>query len=224
MKTEDVLALLVCFSPLIIFLAHSFIWYCQENSLPTKMLKFCVKWFPIFSLAIILPALANRSAFAAHHQKQVIVANAFAVPVGVPVSPYAPYAYSSSQQQQQAYAAPPRSAEDVLAERLAVKIAGKLGLTVQNEVKALEKPTAFSQSCAKCHAKGDSALGKPELHFDQLTEAQRLKSIDAIVHDRMPKGGKLSPEQAGALIRELSAKPKAADVPPPLPNPEGKEE
>ncbi len=100
------------------------------------------------ALLLVIPLAAH----ADNHRQQQYVYNAFAIPVAVPVSPYAPFAYSSSQMQQQAYQAPPRSAEDILAERLATKIGARLGIPLQSEQQiAAARPTQFSQSCAKCH-------------------------------------------------------------------------
>lgn len=150
--------------------------------------------------------------------KSHVVVNSFAVPVAVPVSPYAAYAYSSSQQQMQAYSAPPRSAEDVLAEHLAAKIADRLGLTLQ-PLKAAAPLSRFAQTCAKCHATADANLGRPQLIEGSLTDTQRLKAIRALAAGDMPKGKKISDQDRGDLITELANVPKIekAEAPPPPP-------
>lgn len=163
----------------------------------------------------------------ADHRKRVVVANAFAVPIGVPVSPYAGYAYSSSQQQQQAFSAPPRSAEDILVDRLAEKLLGKLAEKGPDQIRALAaRQTATGKSCAACHSKADASMGKPQLIFSDLSDAQRFAAIRAVASGRMPPGGKITAEDRGNVIQELASEPKAKapdinDVPPPPPLPEG---
>lgn len=150
-----------------------------------------------------------------------VVVNTFAVPVSVPVSPYSAYAYSSSQAQVQAYSAPPRSAEDILAEHLAAKIADRLGMQLA-PAKAAAPISLFAKTCAKCHAQGNPDLSKPQLLESELTEVQRLKAIRQLATGQMPKGGKISDQLRGDLITELSSVPTIAtepkaEAPPPPP-------
>ncbi len=148
------------------------------------------------------------------NQAEKVVVNNFAVPVAVPVAPYSPYYYSSSQVQQAQYSKPPRSADDILAERIAKKVAALMrspsGASASNE-----PLTLFAQKCALCHAEGDLEKGKPHLaSLETLSESQRLKAIAAVMSGEMPKGGKLTADEAAQLVRELSSKPKAPPAEP----------
>lgn len=165
--------------------------------------------------AVVLAAAGpcrNSDQYAHAGERSHVVVSSFAVPVAVPVSPYAAYAYSSSQAQVQAYSAPPRSAEDVLADHLAAKIADRLGLQLQ-PAKAAAPASLFSRTCAKCHAQANADLGKPQLIEAELTTDQRLKAIRQLATGQMPKGGKISDQVRGDLITELSSVPTIANEP-----------
>lgn len=144
----------------------------------------------------------------ANQAEKVVVSN-FAVPVAVPIAPYSPYYYSSSQVQQTQYSKPPRSADDILAERIAKKVAALMRSGNESPVPS-GPPTLFAQKCALCHAQGDPEKGKPQLaSLETLSDSQRLKAISAVMSGEMPKGGKLSADEAAQLVKELSFKPKA---------------
>lgn len=144
-----------------------------------------------------------------HNQEQVVI-QPFAVPVGVPVSPYSAYFYSASPQQMQSYAAPPPDPIEELARKLAPLLNG--------HVNAAAKPQSlFAAKCIVCHQQGDADKGKPQFtDLDLLTCEQRVKAIHAIVSGEMPKGGKLDDQSRGKLIDELTAPQKEV---PPTPNP-----
>ncbi len=173
----------------------------------------------LFVLPLVLVTQCKNEGYAGDKHHQVVVnsfAVPYAVPVAVPVAAYAPYSYSTSAAQQQTYAAPPRSAEDILAEHLAAKIADRLGMTLQ-PLKAAAPISHFVATCAKCHAQGNPDLGKPQLVEGQLNEVQRLKAILALAKGEMPKGKKITDAERGDLITELSTIPEekaAAPLPP----------
>lgn len=181
----------------------------------------------LIALAILSLAIPCEAANKVVAKKQVVVVQNYAIPVAVPVAPLATYYYSSSQVQQQAYSGPPRSAEDILVDRLVEKLSARIGGASLPAAQAIAKQTLFGQKCATCHAKGDLENGKPQFTtLEALTPQQRLNAIDAMVHDRMPKGSKLSAQDAGELIREIVSQPVKAqvvppgDVPPPPPEPQ----
>lgn len=164
----------------------------------------------ILCLLILVPVCSPVYA----NQTEKVVVNNFAVPVAVPIAPYSPYYYSSSQVQQTQYSKPPRSADDILAERIAKKVAALMrssdGVSTQSE-----PLTLFAQKCAVCHAEGDLEKGKPQLaSLETLSDSQRLKAIAAVMSGVMPKGGKLTADEAAQLVKELSSKPKAPALEP----------
>lgn len=160
---------------------------------------------------LILTAAVIGDAEAAHKQR-IVVNSVVAVPVAVPVATFSPVQY---QNQVIPYTDPPKSAEDVLLDMLADKVAARLqGGTVKAQA---EKPTLFATNCAACHKKGDADKGKPSFTtLDALTPEQRLKASRAILEERMPPGKKLSPAEVGQHLLELSTLPSAstADAPP----------
>lgn len=148
-------------------------------------------------------------------EKRIVVNSVVAVPVAVPVATYSPVAYSNGVLP---YIPPPKDPYEKLLDDLAERVAAKLG---SGEVRALAKPTVFSSHCAKCHTaqaaeKADD--GRPVFGpLDSLSGDQLDDCMDAVLFDRMPKGGNLTPEEAGELLKELSAAKKSkrqADVPP----------
>lgn len=175
-----------------------------------------------FAIALTILLTSANWCAADNHQKQFYLVQPYAVPVAVPVSPYAPFTYSTSAQQQQAYNEPPRSDEDMLYDRFVKRL------------NAASQPpaTVFSTTCIACHAKPASVeLGAPKFTtLGALTGDQLDHAEDAVLNDRMPLGGKLTADQAGKLLKEFSGermrrksvtKPRAqSDVPPAPPSPE----
>lgn len=169
------------------------------------------EWFIVVATAIVLACVVS-FVKAAHHQ-QVKVVTPFAVPVAVPVAPYSATYYSN---QAKPYTNPPESEEDRILRKLARFMLEEQGGT---GVKALaEKPTLFASKCASCHTK-QKVEGFTDLKL--LSSDQKLEAIEAVVTERMPKGGKLSPEEVGQLMLELSSKPKAEIQSEAPPKPEG---
>lgn len=176
-------------------------------------------------IALLLVALATGlfwpDANAGHHkqvvvQKQVFVATPIAVPVGVPVAPYSGVYY---EQTNKVAAPPPKSAEEIFADKVLAIIEAKQS----GHVNALGKITEFGQHCASCHTSAAAEQfqdGRPVFgSLAALTNEQRLGAIAAAASGAMPKGKKLTPDQLGNLILELSA--KAEPEVPPDPSPKG---
>ncbi len=66
---------------------------------------------------------------------------------------------------------------------------------------------AVVANCAQCHGQNGKApaIAKFDLTA-QLTCEQRLAAMRAVLSEKMPKGRKLTPEQAGDVLIELAGK------------------
>ena len=97
--------------------------------------------------------------------------------------------------------------EDALAERIAARVLEKLAGPSQATTQAVP-PTLVQQKCGKCHGGADPKGGLSLLDLSVLSCEVRLEAVQRIVTDdeakRMPKGGTLTPEEAGLLLQELS--------------------
>jgi len=66
----------------------------------------------------------------------------------------------------------------------------------------------LTAKCAGCHQNNQKAAAAFSFaSIESLTCDQRLAATDAVLNDRMPKGGKLTPDEAGALLKELTKRP-----------------
>lgn len=148
------------------------------------------------------------------HNNQVIVATQYAVPIAVPVAPYAGVAY---QQVNKAPAPPPKSAEEIIADRVMALIDARQS----GNVNAQGKVTAFGASCAACHRVGNEALGKPAFTtLAAMTDEQLIACEEAIDEGRMPQNKPAGPELAGELFREIRNERKARLLPRPQVQPQ----
>lgn len=162
----------------------------------------------LLTLAILLVCCVPAHASKRFAHQNVKVVTAFAVPIGVPVAVASPVAYANSVQPQ--YSGPPKSAEDILLDRLADLVAQRL--EGKHGVAAFENKTLFSQKCATCHAAAKPD-GRPVFGpLDSLTAEQRLAAIRAMSNGSMPKGSQLSQEDTGKLLDELLTVPPTQKV------------
>jgi mono/diheme cytochrome c family protein len=123
----------------------------------------------------------------------------FAVPLGVPVAPLAPYFYSSQ-------AAQGARDEERGARIRAEENRSNINKAADSILPSIPAPRAslLATHCAACHG-GPSP--KANLSFalvDKLSIDNRLNAIRAVVSGRMPLGEKLSPDEVHALVKELS--------------------
>lgn len=170
-------------------------------------------------LGIIWPIEA---AHHVNHNKQVLVVTDYAVPLAVPVSPYGGVTY---QQTVKSPAPPPMSLED----RIVVKLLAAMEAKQSGNLNALGQITKFGLRCATCHKTADEKLGRPQFaSLDALNGDQCDDCMEAILDDTMPKGGHLTPKDAGDILKELAKrkreikeqlKIKAAVEAPPVPSP-----
>jgi mono/diheme cytochrome c family protein len=145
---------------------------------------------------------------------QVVVP--FAVPVGVPVAPFAPYFYSYQQVQER----------DARCDNFSFDPAP---MPHQNNAPTSDSPPTNPSSntvpkplnpqapsvivahCAVCHGGQNPKANFSLEHPETLSAADRLKAIQAVISGRMPKGNPLSPDEVRAVIAEL-ARPSSSAV------------
>src|SRR5262249_54459669 len=138
------------------------------------------------------------------------VVTSFAVPVGVPVAPFAPYFYSAQQFQPAAHISVIGGQElpsqpTVSATRPLLPPSTLSDAATSNFRTQLDSPIAAH--CASCHG-GPAPKGGFSLErVDQLQASDRLKAIRAVVSGRMPKGGKLSNDEVRTILDELTKLP-----------------
>lgn len=139
-----------------------------------------------------------------------LVVTQFAVPVAVPqyAAPVAPPSYV------QYGAGYSTSSTESLEDRIAAKVIQ--GLQAAGTLRAASAaPTLVARNCSKCHS-GPTPKGKLDLSIPtKLAADDRLRAIRAVLADdeaqRMPpaaSGVKLSAEELGKLLQELSQSPK----------------
>lgn len=183
-------------------------------------------------VAFLVPLLLASTALAGNHcnvqavqLQSGLVVTPFAVPVASPVAVanVSPFVYgfqSAGSYAPQSAAVKAQSTEDALVERLAAKLAAKLGLDVK-PLAVPETPSLISATCVSCHGPTKQGGG---IRFDQgLTDELRLQAVAAMMLDdgakRMPKGKAIDAVTLGKLIQEFTTKPKAQVKPEALPEP-----
>jgi hypothetical protein len=119
----------------------------------------------------------------------------FAVPLGVPVAPFAPYFYSY-----QATRFHSASKEDAKSPNC-----GNTSAAVTTHQSPLTPVSPLiATHCAACHG-GPSPKGNLSLdQLDKLSPDVRLKGIRAVLSGRMPIGETLAPSEVHSLIQEFT--------------------
>jgi mono/diheme cytochrome c family protein len=168
---------------------------------------------PSFSPA----SAACRTKTVAKSSDEIEVVVPFAVPVGVPVAPFAPYFYSY----QQTLAAPQTGYYQ-----------GRIGasgpMTPDDKTPPPDvtppipqSPSSYPQAssvppppsshvamhCAACHGGQTPKAGLSLEHPETLNITDRLNAVHAVVTGRMPKGSRLSAEELQAVLAELATVP-----------------
>lgn len=104
--------------------------------------------------------------------------------------------------------------------RLRVELQGMRGpspvkgqAVVEPEIMKQPVNSAMNTTCAGCHDVRNRPAGAPQFFTDGVlsaTPAERLDMIDAVMHERMPKGKKTDDETATKIMAEIvkSAKRK----------------
>lgn len=168
-------------------------------------------------LLLAAPLLAGNHHCAVQLQSGLAVVP-FAVPVATPIavvnqSPFV-YGFSSagSYGAQAQATVKTQSSEDALVDRLAAKLAARLGLDPVKPAAAPEAPSLVTANCLGCHGATKQAGG---VRFDAgLTDELRLRAVAAMMHDdaakRMPKGKSIDAATLGRLIQEFTTRPKVA--------------
>jgi len=137
--------------------------------------------------------IPTRSVSEANHREPRILVP-FALPIGLPVAPFAPYFYSAAQfQPVQVSNLPPSAAGSASA------------ASVLNPEPRTLNPLAAH--CSSCHAGPSPKAGLALDHPDALPFTDRLRAIRAVASGQMPKGPKLTDDEIRALIQELTQNP-----------------
>jgi len=199
------------------------------------------------TLLLASPVSANaactptRSATEANNQEPKILVP-FALPIGLPVAPFAPYFYSAAQFQPvgQVFNLPAQ-ASGVRSQEL--KVPAREPLTPDSQLLTptsspahlltgspahssdSRPPTPETSSlptvpqplttalCSSCHS-GPAPKANLSLdHPDTLSLTDRLRAIRAIASGQMPKGSKLTDNELRALIQELSSVGQVSNLP-----------
>ncbi|HEY2827641.1 MAG TPA: cytochrome c [Pirellulales bacterium] len=157
-----------------------------------------------------MPASAAcRSKYVFNNSDEIKVIVPFAVPVGVPVAPFAPYFYSF--QQSQSSAARYQSQIDPTTCALPKENVAPDSSPSDSQFPSSDPrsstPSPLSivaAKCANCHGgptpKAGLSLEQPE----SLNTADRIRAIHAVVTGQMPKGKRLLPDELQAVTTELS--------------------
>jgi mono/diheme cytochrome c family protein len=183
---------------------------------------------------VIQPPAADASCGVQCHQQVAFVATPYAVVTGIPVAQYAPmtYQYTPTQAPQVTVNVQLDRATMAAAFRDAIGGSDPVGpgpgplnannsasppqaplpgpVTTPNAAPLPPQPTpagAVQANCAQCHGQNGKApaIAKFDLTA-QLTCEQRLAAMRAVLSEKMPKGRKLTPEQAGDVLTELAGK------------------
>ena len=152
----------------------------------------------VFIVALIVPSGSSAPVSAACRTRTVgktsdelQVAVPFAVPIGVPVAPLAPYFYSYQQIREMSgdsgmAAATPQSPANTVAPISAV-------------------PTSVVAShCASCHGGQTPRAGLSLEKIKDLNCGDRLRAIRAVMTGKMPQGESLDPDQLRGVVLELA--------------------
>jgi hypothetical protein len=128
-----------------------------------------------------LPA-ACRTTTAATANTEIKVIVPFAIAVGIPVAPLAPYFYSYQAAQDRGVRIEERESPSILAPRSSL----------------------LTQHCSACHSGAAPKAGLSLESIDTVALANRLRAVRAVASGRMPKGESLSADEIRALIQELT--------------------
>jgi mono/diheme cytochrome c family protein len=172
----------------------------------------CGALFTAQSASHAAAACGATTATAANAEIKLIIP--FAVPVGVPVAPFAPYFYSYQAGQGREASGEARATVQGREARDEGRVEEYPSTATMTNappsphaarLSPLERSSPLvAAHCAACHG---GAAPKANVSFEsieQLSIDNRWKAIRAIVSGRMPKGEQLSPDEIRALIEELT--------------------
>jgi cytochrome c553 len=131
--------------------------------------------------------------------KQQFVITAFAVPVAVPVAPFAPYWYGVSDYQE------PFSLRGSASQR-AAREAEPRGTGFRGRASEPERSITV-QKCTACHGRTSPKQGLSLVDPFSLSDSDRLRAIRAVVNGEMPpaESDALTDADRTAILRELTA-------------------
>jgi hypothetical protein len=143
-----------------------------------------------------------------NHQaaQQQIVITAFAVPVAVPVAPFATYWYGVSDYHDTS-ASRALATKRPVAEPPTRETASDMGSNSVARRAALGTRTLIAQHCTSCHGRTSPKQGLSLVDPLSLSDFDRLRAIRAVVNGEMPptEAEPLSDADRAAILRELTA-------------------
>ncbi len=138
------------------------------------------------------------------------------VAIGVPVAQISPYYYSYQAYAQQSAFDSSETTVEAIAARVVDKLRGGNPAAAMaspaEPSRALQSRTTsisiVGQKCVACHSGPNGKAGLSLTNLAVLDCSTRLKAVRAVLSERMPKDGpRLTPEEAGKVLEELSARP-----------------
>jgi cytochrome c553 len=144
----------------------------------------------------------------------------FALPIGLPVAPFAPYFYSAAQFQRvgQVFNLPPGatgSASAPPAAHSARSLPAAAGIphssldsSPAHLLTSSPAQSGIAAHCSSCHAGPAPKAGLSLDHLDALSLTDRLRAIRAVASGQMPKGLALTDDDVRAVIQELTQDPQ----------------
>jgi hypothetical protein len=139
------------------------------------------------------------------HEKLIVTA--FAVPVAVPVAPFAPYWYGIADYHHSSF---PRSAWERPAReappRASNRDAAHTTPFEDSERATTREHSILSQKCTTCHGRTSPKMGLSLADPSTLSAEDRLRALRAIIEGAMPPAGEppLTPDERDAILRELT--------------------
>jgi hypothetical protein len=142
-----------------------------------------------------------------HHTAQhQFVITAFAVPVAVPVAPFATYWYGVSEYTSIQGSARQRTAPEALPPEPAREAQPRTSAFRGRD--SDRERSLIAQHCTSCHGRTSPKQGLSLIDPLSLSDHDRLRAIRAVVNGDMPpaEGEPLTAAQRAALLKELAAR------------------
>jgi hypothetical protein len=163
---------------------------------------------PVNRLGIVSHVNAHQ-----HNNHSHLVVTAFAVPVAVPVGPFAPYWYGVSDYY--APSSPGSASRQAVSEAVAresTRDAERRGDTFprgawerERVERSVGEHSLLSQHCISCHGRTSPKQGLSLVDPRSLSADSRFRAIRAVVLGEMPPDTSLNEVERAALLRELVA-------------------
>jgi mono/diheme cytochrome c family protein len=164
-------------------------------------------------------AVMHFTSNASHATQSKFVITAFAVPVAVPIAPFAPYWYSVADYQAEYARVPklrlPRPVESLGVERrtpLRDRAAqeephrGVFPGGASQRERSASGSSILSLRCSACHGRTSPKMGLSLVDLPAISAEDRLRAIRAVLDGKMPPDDAepLTEEDRAAILRELT--------------------